>query len=87
MGSAASDGSTRSDSRYFTPFFSHTLYGWRAFSRSSMSSFSSSVAGLQVERHHLARAHAALAHHVFGLVIPHADFRGDGQVPIACVIT
>ena len=37
---------------------------------------------LQVERDHLARAHAALAHHVFGLVVPHADFGGDGQVAV-----
>jgi len=41
------------------------------------------LAGMQVERDHLARAHAALLLHVRGRVVPHADLGGDREVAVA----
>ena len=40
------------------------------------------IAGLQIQRQHLAGAHAALTQHIFRCVIPHTHFRGDGQMAI-----
>ena len=40
------------------------------------------LARLQVQHQHLARPELALAHHVFRTEIPHAHFRGDGEMAV-----
>ena len=40
------------------------------------------LTGFGVDSQNLARPYAAFGNHVFGLVVPHADFRGDGDVAV-----